>query len=290
MNAPDWLDRDAYPFEAHYLALPEGRLHYVDEGSGEALLLMHGLPVWSFLYRHLIRALRTKYRLIAPDHLGFGLSDKPTGYSYRPQEQARTIAALINDLDLRDITVVAHDFGGPVGLAYALDQPQNVRRVIVLNTWLWPLQDDFQMRLAGGFLGSPVGRLLHMWFNFEVNAVMPSAYGDRSRLTRAIHDQYRGPLRDPAARRAVWIYTRELLRSREWYASLWARREALHPIPALLLWGLKDPVFGPSYLERWQRVFANVQTVTYPETGHYVQEEQGAALAPVIETFMASTP
>lgn len=286
MVVPDWLDRDAYPFASQTLGLDAGQMHYLDAGSGETIVMVHGTPTWSFLYRHLIAALRDEFRVIAPDHLGFGLSERPADYSYLPQDHARTFEAFVTALDLRDITLVVHDFGGPIGLAYAQNHPENVRRLVVLNTWLWPLQDDFQKVLVGNFLGSPLGRFLCMRYNLEVNVIVPSAFGDRALFTPAIQDQYRYPTRDPISREAVWIFARELLGSRDWYATLWAQRDALKDIPALLLWGMQDPVFGPAYLQRWQEVFANAQTVTYPQTGHFVQEEQGAALAPVIREFM----
>jgi len=289
MNDTNWLDPNEYPFTSRYVNVPEGRMHYVDEGSGDTILMVHGTPTWSFLYRHLIRGLRDHYRVIAPDNLGFGLSDKPAGYSYRPADQARNLRAFIAALDLRDLTLMVHDFGGPIGLSYALEQPENIRRLVLFNTWLWPLQSDFQKVVIGQFLSSPLGRLLCLRFNFEVNVIVPLAYGDRSSLTRAIHNQYRYPLRDPIARRAVWIYARELLQSRDWYGTLWAQHGALRDIPALLLWGKRDPVFGPAYLERWTQVFQQVQTVTYAQTGHFVQEEQSSALLPVITEFMTST-
>ncbi len=290
MNDRHWLDRDCYPFESHYAEVPDGRLHYVDEGQGETLLMLHGTPMWSFLYRHLISGLREDYRVVVPDHLGFGLSDKPPGYSYRPEAQARNIAAFIEGLDLQDITLVVHDFGGPIGLSYALDNPARIRRLVIFNTWLWPLQADFQKVVVGRLLGSPLGRWLFLRFNFEVNVITPAAFGDRSTFTRAIHDHYRAPLRDPIARQAVWVYARELLGSRDWYRGLWARRERLQGIPTLILWGMKDPVFGPGYLARWREALPEAQTVTYPTTGHYVQEEQGAALLPTITQFLHEHP
>ncbi len=99
--------------------------------------MVHGTPTWSFMYRHLIRDLSPRYRCIAPDHLGFGLSDRPAGWSYRPEDQARNLARLIETLGLKDLTLVVHDFGGPIGLAYALDHPENVRRLVLFNTWMW---------------------------------------------------------------------------------------------------------------------------------------------------------
>jgi len=250
--------------------------------------LMHGTPTWSFLYRHVIPGLSENHRVIVPDHLGFGLSDTPENYSYRPQDQARNIAALIDQLDLQDITLVVHDFGGPLGLSYALDHPEKIRRLVIFNTWMWPLQDDFSKVAAGGLLGSPLGRWLFMRFNFEVNVIFPFAFGDRSKLTPAIKAHYLGPASDPITRRAIWVYAKELLGSREWYASLWAKREVLKDIPALLAWGMKDPVLTPKYLKRWQETLPHAQTVTFPETGHYVQEEQGINLLSIMTDFLDS--
>jgi pimeloyl-ACP methyl ester carboxylesterase len=286
MNDTSWIDRESYPFTSQYIDVPDGRMHYVDEGQGETLLMLHGTPMWSYLYRHLISGLRDRYRVVVPDHLGFGLSDKPAHYSYRPQDQARNVAAFIRQLDLHDITLVVHDFGGPIGLSYALEEPDNIRRCVIFNTWLWPLQDDFEKVLVGRLLGSPLGRWLFMRFNFEVNVITPAAFGDRSKLTRANHDHYRQPLQDRTARHAVWVYAKELLGSRDWYQGLWDQRAVLGNIPALIVWGMKDPVFGKKYLDRWQSILPEAQTVTLPETGHYVQEEAGARLLPHLELFL----
>lgn len=289
MDNTTWLNRDMYPFASHYANVPAGTIHYVDEGSGETILMLHGTPAWSFLYRHLIKGLSPHYRVIAPDHPGFGLSDKPENYDYLPESQAKNITAFIEALDLREITLVVHDFGGPLGLSYALDHPNRVRRLVVLNTWMWSLKNDPQKRLVGRLFSSPLGRWLFMRFNFEVNVIFPFAFGDRSKLTRAIHDHYRRPLDDRAARHAVWVYARELLASGDWYGSLWARRDILRDIPALVLWGLKDPVFGAAYLEKWREALPHAQVETLPGSGHYVQEEAGEALVPFIRDFIQAT-
>jgi haloalkane dehalogenase len=282
----DWVDREVYPFESHYLDLSVGRMHYIDEGEGDVILMVHGTPTWSFLYRHLISGLQDNYRVVAPDHLGFGLSDKPSDYSYRPADQAQNLHAFIDALDLKDITLVVHDFGGPIGLSYAVSQPQNVRRLLLFNTWMWSLNDYRDKAILGRIFGSPLGRWLYKRFGFSVNVILPGAYGDRSTLTPDIHNQYRHPLNDGNARHATWVYARELLDSSDWYDSLWARREVLADKPVLLLWGMKDPAFGPKYLERWRELFNDAQTHEFPDTGHFVQEEQGETLLPIISEFL----
>src|SRR4051812_20025305 len=117
---PPWLDTEAYPFAPHYVALRQGRVHYVDEGSGPVMLLVHGTPTWSFEYRHLIRAFSARFRVIAPDHLGFGLSDRPQRFSYSPEAHAEVLREFVSALGLSDVFLVVHDFGGPIGLPLAL--------------------------------------------------------------------------------------------------------------------------------------------------------------------------
>jgi len=175
---PAWLDRSAYPFRPHYFDVGEGRLHYVDEGSGSPVVLVHGTPTWSFLWRRLIPHLvATGHRVIAPDHLGFGLSDKPRGAGYRPEDHARRLAVLLDALELSDVTLVVHDVGGPIGLSYALDRPERVSRLVILNSWLWPLDDDPVIakgsRLASGLLG----RFLYTWLNFSPRFLIPPVAG-----------------------------------------------------------------------------------------------------------------
>jgi pimeloyl-ACP methyl ester carboxylesterase len=284
----DWINRDFYPFEPHYADVPNGRMHYVDEGKGHPIVMVHGTPTWSFLYRHLIDGLRDDYRVIAPDNLGFGLSDKPTDYSYRPVDQARNLAAFIDGLGLDDFTLVVHDFGGPIGLPYALDHPARVRRLVMFNTWLWSLRDERMIALAGNVMGGGFGRFLYKRFNFSANVLMPSMYGDRSKLTPEIHNHYKRPFDNQTARHAAWVYARELLGSAEWYEDLWARRDALRGIPALLLWGMKDSNFDAGFLARWESVFDHAQTERYPDAGHFVQEEQGTALVPTIRAFVGT--
>src|SRR5215218_9512398 len=134
VSTPDWLDRTEYPFMSHYLDLPDGRLRYIDEGEGQPLVFVHGMPTWSFLYRHLIKDLRGSYRCIALDHLGFGLSGPSHSGAYTPADHGRNLQALIAHLGLQDIVLIVHDFGGPIGLSYAIHYPENIAGIALFNT------------------------------------------------------------------------------------------------------------------------------------------------------------
>ena len=166
MSNTNWIDREEYPFESHYFDVPAGSLHYVDEGCGQPIVMVHGNPTWSYLYRHLIKRLRSEYRCLAPDHLGFGLSDKPKDWSYLPADHATNLTALIEELGLKNITLVVQDWGGPIGLSYAVDHPENVARIIIMNTWAWPVNRDWYYIAFSGFVGGPIGRMLIRRYNF----------------------------------------------------------------------------------------------------------------------------
>lgn len=288
--SPVWLDRAMYPFTSRWFDSGDGRMHYVDEGSGAPVVFVHGTPTWSFLYRHLVARLARHHRAIAVDHLGFGLSEKPAHAPYEPRDHARRLAALLDALDLTGVTLVVHDFGGPIGLAVALARPERVSRLVLFNTWMWSVADDPAIARGAKVAGSRIGRLLYRHLNFPVKLLMPKVMGDRSALTPAIHRHYAAPLGTPDERMGAWSFARALLGAGPWYEELWAERWRLRDRPMLLLWGMRDPTFGPAYLERWRREFPDAEVHGFAASGHFVPEEADAdEVAPLIERFIATT-
>ncbi len=288
---PAWVDRIGYPFRNRFAELPAGRVHYVDEGSGEPILFVHGTPTWSYEWRHLIAALRLRWRCIAPDLLGFGLSARPPGFAYTPEAHAEVLAALVERLGLERVTLVVHDYGGPIGLPLCLDQPARVRRLVLLNTWLWPLDDDPGLRRKGRLAASALGRFLYRRGNASLRLVMPQAYGDRRKLTPEIHRQYLAPFPAPDDReRVLWALARALLGSSAYYADLWRRRERLRGRPVLIVWGLKDPAFPPHHLARWEQLFGTgARVVRLPDAGHWPHEEAPEAVRQALMGFLESS-
>ncbi|HTK92810.1 MAG TPA: alpha/beta fold hydrolase [Verrucomicrobiae bacterium] len=286
MAAPDWLDRVAYPFTSRWLDLPSGRLHYIDEGQGRPVVMVHGTPDWSFLWRHLVKALAPRYRCLALDNLGFGLSDRPPGSWYLPEHQAANLKMLIERLGLRDLTLVLHDFGGPFGLHYALDKPDNVHSLVLMNTWMWSLADDRRVARVARLAGSRLGRYLYLEWNLSARLIMKRAFGDPARLPPSVHAQYLAPFPDPASRAATWAYARALWGSREWFDRLWKRRERLRDLPVLILWGMKDPAVREPELVRLQSAFTRPEVVRLPDVGHFPPEEAPDRLAMLIGGFL----
>ncbi len=290
LTQPDWIDRTMYPFASHTFAHADGKIHYVDEGEGHTLLFVHGTPTWSFAWRHLITGLRGQYRCVAPDHLGFGLSDKPADADYTPEAHARRLTALIEHLNLQNVTLVVHDFGGPIGLSYAIEHPRNVRDLVIFNTWLWSLKDDRMYSSGSMLFGNPVGRWVYEQVQLSARVILPAAYGDRRKLTREIHRHYLQTHPVARSRRSMSALAKALTGSSEWYGSLWERNAAIRGKPALVLWGMRDTLFPPKQLERWRSALLDAQIVSFDDVGHLVQDEKGADLVPIVSHFLAHGP
>ena len=281
-----WIDTNEYPFKSNFMEFDLGRMHYIDEGAGKPIVLLHGNTTWSFLYRHMIKGLSENYRCIAPDYFGFGLSDKPRKWSYLPEDHSKYIAQLIDKLELNDITLVVQDWGGPIGLSYAVKNPGNIRRLVIMNTWMWSVKDDFHFRLFARLMGGPFGRFLITRFNFFAKRVMKMGISDKSKLTKPIHQHYLTPLKHPKDRKGSWVFPKEIIGSSKWLSSLWMQKDKIKDKPTLLIWGMKDIAFREKELKIWESLFSNSKTVRLDFVGHYVQEEEREKLCPVILDFL----
>jgi pimeloyl-ACP methyl ester carboxylesterase len=268
-------DPALYPFASRLHESEDGTLHYVDEGEGRPIVFVHGTPSWSFEWRHAIGALRAGHRCLALDHLGFGLSAKPREAAYAPADHARRFVDWVRALDLRDVLLVVHDFGGPIGLPLALEEPERVRGVVMLNTWMWAHGGEGPVSKLSRFIASPLGRFLYRWLNASPRWLVPATFADRSALTPEVHRHYTAPFGSRAERTAPWVLGCELARSDPYYASLWEKRAALASMPVTIVWGTQDPAFGLPYLERWRAALPEARVHTLP-VGHFPQEEAPA--------------
>jgi len=288
VTTPTWVDREAFPFRSRFLEVAPGRrVHYVDEGEGDVVLFVHGTPTWSFEWRHCIRALSRTHRCIAMDNLGFGLSDRPRDFDYAPESHARVLRVFVDRLALTDVTLVVHDYGGPIGLPLVLERPTVVRRVVLLNTWMWSFEEDPAMVRKARMGGGSVGRLLYRYANFSIRVLMPYAYADRTKLTPRIHAQYLAPFRETESReRVLWPLARAILGSSRYYDSLWRMRDRLLDVPTLVIWGMEDPAFQPGLLDRWRHALRSATIVELP-VGHWPQEEAADQVTRAMQDFLA---
>jgi haloalkane dehalogenase len=285
INAQKWLNQSLYPFESRYLQLPEGKMHYLDEGIGETIVFVHGTPAWSFLYRNYIRELSKSHRCIAIDHLGFGLSEKPVDFPGTPEAHAQNLALLLESLDLNQFTLVVHDFGGPIGLSYAIANPEKVERVVMFNTWLWETKNDPAIQKVDRILNSRLGRFLYLRLNFSPKVLLKKAFYDKKKLSKAVHRHYKKPFPDKKSRFGLLNIGKSLLGSSDWYKTQWEQIEMIKDKPFLVLWGMKDAFITEENLQKWERTLGNAE-IHRIEAGHFVQEEKFSESLGAIQRFL----
>lgn len=284
-----WLDQKEYPFAAKYFSTEGHRLHYIDEGSGETLLFVHGTPSWSFDFRHLVKALSKQYRCIAIDHIGFGLSDKPEHYNYSTLQHSKTLSYFIDYLQLKEITLIAHDFGGPIGMNSALEKPERFKRIIILNSWLWSSENEPAFIKIKKVLKSPLLPFLYRYLNFSPRYLLPSSFGAH-KLPKALLKQYTSPFANKRERNGTVAFAHSLLNDQAWFESLWEQRSKLKHLPMLLIWGMKDLFVSPSYLAKWQNGFPHATTVQLNTCGHFPQEEEHEKTITAIQYWLSNNP
>lgn len=284
-SAQSWIDTTEFPFQHQYLNTAYGKIHYVDEGKGDPILFVHGTPTWSFLYRNYIKKLSNKHRCVAIDHLGFGLSDKRPDFKGTPQEHAANLTQLIDHLQLKNITLVVHDFGGPIGLSYAIAHPKNVKRIVLFNTWLWETKNDKDAQKIDKILHSKLGNFIYLNTNFSPKVLLKKAFFNKKKLTKSIHQQYIKPFPNKMSRHGLLNIGKSLVGSSDYYDSLWKQADSIKQIPVLILWGEKDDFITKRHLEKWEGFFVH-KTVHVYQAGHFVQEEETETTITAIETWL----
>ncbi|WP_395306850.1 alpha/beta fold hydrolase [Mycobacterium sp. AMU20-3851] len=280
---PEWVDDRLFPFESRFVDVAGHTVHYIDEGTGPVLLFLHGNPTWSFVYRDVIKQLRTEFRCIAVDYPGFGLSWATSGYRYLPAEHAQVIVGVVDALALSGATLVVHDWGGPIGLAALAQRRAAFDRVVVANTWAWPTE-AVAAQVMSRVVGSPAGRFLIRRFNLFVQAMIPAGHRFRKPCpTEMAH--YQRALADPARREASGVFPREITAGREFLAGVAATLPVTGALPALLIWGTGDIAFGDAELRRWREVFADHHVAAIEGAGHFVQSDAPAEFAAAIRDW-----
>jgi len=263
--------------------------HYVDEGprSAETLLFLHGNPTWSFAWRRSILALSDRWRCVAPDHVGMGLSDKPRDYPYRLERHVENLERLVLALDLEAITLVMHDWGGPIGMGFARRHPGRVRALVVSNTAAFRAR-RLPLRLAAcrvPFLGT----LAIQGFNAFVRGAAHMAV--EKRLQGDVRAGYALPYHGWTNRGATRAFVEDipLAPGHPSHAELSVIEAALPTFadrPVALLWGERDWCFGPAFLEEWRRRFPHASVRCFEEAGHWVFEDEPAGYVEALEDFL----
>ncbi|MGW0246701.1 haloalkane dehalogenase [Nocardia goodfellowii] len=274
-------DRELYPFESRWFDSSAGRVHYIDEGSGPAILFCHGAPAWSFLYRDIVQGLRDRYRCIAVDYLGFGLSERPTGFGYTVAEHTTVLGELIDHLRLDDFVLMGHDWGGPIGLGAVTERAARVRGIVLGNTVFWPIEAIANRAFSAIMSSRPMQRRI-LEQNFLVERVLLAELGRT--LTAAEADHYRAVQPTAEARRGLAVMPKEIRAARPLLDRL-ARDVPvlLGDKPALLVWGMRDMVFRANdCIPRMRAAFTDLDVVELPHARHFIQEHASDAITAAI--------
>ncbi|MCH9033168.1 MAG: alpha/beta fold hydrolase [Planctomycetes bacterium] len=281
--------KSLYPFKSNYLTVEGRRLHYVDEGAGPVVLMLHGNPTWSFYYRDLIKGLRDGYRVVAPDHMGCGLSDKPQDYPYTLATHIANLATLIDHLELADITLAVHDWGGAIGFGWAMQHPELVRRLVLFNTAAFPGPCPLRIRMCRW----PVfGDVAIRAFNAFARGAVLTACKKRDRMTPLVKRGYLLPYDSWTTRIANLRFVRDIpLRSTHPTYPLIKKIEAsltqYRDLPTLICWGGRDFCFHDWYLEEWRRRLPGAEVHRFDDAGHYVVEDAHERILPLLDEFLS---
>ncbi len=280
---------DEYPFESRFFNKDGMQYHYIDEGEGEPLLMVHGNPTWSFAWRNFVRDLSPRYRVIAVDHIGCGFSDKPQGYHYRLEQHVDNLCSLIEHLDLQKITLVAHDWGGAIGMGAATALPDRFSRFVLSNTAAFRFH-KIPWRIA--VCRIPLfGKIAIRGFNLFARSAIKMTVVKPERMTEAVKAGYLAPYDSWGNRIATLKFVEDipLKPKHSSYETLVDIEEGLAQFqshPMLLVWGEQDWCFTLEFLKEFQKRFPQAETLSLPDAGHYVFEDAHEQILPRLNQFL----
>lgn len=265
-------DPALYPFQSRWFDSSAGRVHYIDEGTGPPIMFCHGSPTWSFLYRHVIKALRDRFRCIAIDYPGFGMSERPAGYGYTISELTGVVGELIDHLRLENFIVAGQDWGGPIGLGAAVERADRVRGVVVSNTAFWPITPLANRAFSVLMSSRPMQRrildqnlLVEKFLLGSAGPTLTTAEAEHYRRVQPSADARQGLAAMPKQIRTAAPLLKQLAND---VPSLLGRK------PAVAIWGMSDMVFRPkTCLPRVVDAFADVAVIEAHHAGHFVAED-----------------
>ena len=285
--------RSQYPFNGKLLKLRSGlSMHYLDEGAGPTLLFVHGNPTWSFYWRDLVKGLSGSARCVAVDHIGCGLSDKPQDWSYTLKDHVDNLAELVERLDLRDVTLVVHDWGGPIGFGAALRMPERFKRLIVFNTGCFEGPIPLSIRLCRWPV---VGALSIRGLNGFVRIGLLRATSDRARFANGVGHGYLAPYDSWAHRVANLRFVQDIPLepshpTRAYFLSIGEDLRRFSALPTMIVWGERDFCFVPAYRKGFVERLPNAEVHVLEDAAHWVVEDAHERILPLITDFLARHP
>lgn len=279
-------DKTLYPFVSKKISIQGHNLAYLDQGQGKVIVMLHGNPTWSFYYRNLVQLLQNNYRVIVPDHMGCGFSDKPQDYPYTLKTHVDNLESLLSELDIKRFSLVVHDWGGAIGMGMAVRNPKRLESAVILNTAAFR-SSKIPLRISVCRL--PVlGALLVRGFNGFAKGALTMAVARK--MAPEVARGYLEPYDSWANRIAILRFVQDIPLTPQdgsWQTLVEIENglKQLKNTPMMLLWGGRDFCFTSHFFEEWRKRFPGAEYHFYPEAGHYVLEDSFAAIAPRITSF-----
>jgi haloalkane dehalogenase len=290
------IDPALFPFRSNFFDRGAGlQMHYLDEGQGAPVLMVHGNPSWSFYYRNLVKALSGTNRCIVPDHIGMGLSDKPddAAYSYTLKQRIDDLDALVSSLNLSEpLTLVVHDWGGMIGFGWAVRHPELVARIVILNTGAFPLPKEKALPKRLKLTRTALGAFLVRGFNaFSFAATKMGC--TRNKMSPEISLAYRAPYDSWKNRIATLRFVQDIPLGPEdegydLVENVAANLHQFNSVPALIAWGGKDFVFDDAFLRQWRQYLPQAKVHVMADAGHYILEDAAEEVVPLVADFIRS--
>ncbi|MFX0069981.1 MAG: alpha/beta fold hydrolase [Candidatus Hermodarchaeota archaeon] len=280
---------NTFPFKPNFKTINGFEMHFVDEGKGQPIICLHGMPTWGYLYRNFIKTLSNNYRVIVPDQMGFGKSDVPQNKKYLLNQHINNTTQLIIDLDLKDITLVVQDWGGPIGLGFAVDYPERVKRLVIMNTSIGVMKEGskpwyYAMEKKGKYTE----------FIKNIAGLIQMGIYNKKEITSTMLDAYTAPFPNDESFIGALAWPKDIPigNSHPSAATMLHIRQNLKILndkQKILIWGMKDPIFAPWMTNWWNKIFPGINTYKLDKASHFLQEDSPAEIINIIQEFLGKT-
>ncbi len=299
--APDETFNGTWPFTARYTDAPGFRMHYVDEGDGEVILALHGEPTWGYLFRHLIKTLSRKYRIVVPDHIGFGKSETPQNKNYYLQDHIDNLEQFVLEQDLKEVTLVMHDFGGPVGMGLAIRHPERIKRIISTNgpTPLGQsnLIDMLQKNgstapwfrwIASAYESGTLEQILGQLDYNILSTLKLNGFERNEIITDSWLSAYRAPFKTPASCLGAIGWAKGFAEgAHQFEIPDDVVMKTISCKPSLAIWGMADRTLQPEFfMPLYTKAFPDGEFFQLDNVGHYCHEDAPEEISDLIDKFI----
>lgn len=279
-----------FPFKPHYREINGFQTHYIDEGKGEPIVCLHGQPTWSYLYRNFVKGLIKEYRVVVPDYMGFGKSDVPLDKPYRLTQHIDNLKKLLLGLNLKNITLVVQDWGGPIGFGFAVDYPDRVKRLVIMNTSVGVLKED-----AKPWYAPFEEKGIYEKFIKDISNMLKMGIYNKQKISPILLKAYAGPFPSDEYYVGALAFPKDIPignshPSSEIMLHIRANLNILSNKPKILIWGMKDPIFPVWMINWWSKIYPDLEIYKIEKASHFLQEDAPEEIVAIIQSFLKKSP